>query len=323
MNTIENTIANLLHVPVREQQFNKELIPLAFTGIYDIRSFMVEDQIIFLVHPREHVPLPDIKKHMAKLRTILGKNCILYGDGYTQYGISRLIEMGVPFIFGDNNIYLPNLGIRIHAKSDTRLPDIEKFSPFTQKLILTALYQQWTNISGKEISEQMKASRMTVNRALIELEALNLPLTEIRGKSRYFRNRFSNAGLLETCKAYFINPVKKTYRMMAIPKSVHVKSSTSALAEYSMLNDGPIPAYAVTQEQYRNLEIQDKDIARREDTPSCLLQIHKYLIANNGVIDPISAVLSIPDEERDDARVEQAINIIQEEVMNGIRIGKV
>ena len=79
----------------------------------------------YLVLPREHVALPDLKKHMAKLRTLLGGNCILYDDGYTRYGISRLI--------------------------------------------LTALYHRWTYISGKEISEKIGVSRMTVNRALLEI----------------------------------------------------------------------------------------------------------------------------------------------------------
>lgn len=323
MDTMEKTLTNLLHVPVREQQLSEDRIPLFLSGIYEIKAFIVENQTIFLIHPREFVSLPDIKKHMARLRTILGKNCILYGEGYTRYGIGRLIEMGVPFIFGDNNIYLPNLGIRIHEKTGASLPSIERFSPFTQKMILTALYRQWSCISGKEISERMDVSRMTVNRALIELDSLNLPLTEICGKSRYFQNSLSGKELLETCKAYFINPVKKTYRMMAIPKSVHVKSGFSAFAAYTMLNDGPIPTYALTQEQYRKLEIQDKDIAHREDTPSCLIQIHRYLILNNDVIDPISAVLSIPDDDRNDVRVEQAIQTIQQEVCNGKWTGKI
>lgn len=321
MDTMEKLLANLLHVSVREQEFNKGMVPLFLTGLYDIKAFDIDNQLIYLVHPKEQVSLPDLKKHLVKLKTLLGENCILYDDGYTRYGIARLIEMGVPFIFGDNNIYLPNFGIRIHEKTSAQLPDAERFSPFTQKLILTALYHGWTYISGKEISEKMQVSRMTVNRALLELEALELPLTEMSGKSRYFKNDLSREEFLKICKEFFISPVKKTLRLMKIPETVCIKSGLSALAAYTMLSDDLIPTYAVNQEQYRNLELGGRDLAPKGELPSCFIQIHRYLIIKDGTVDPVSTVLSVPDEERNDVRIEQAIDMIWDGVYNGRWIG--
>ena len=48
-----------------------------------------------------------------------------------------------------------------------------------------------------------------------------------------------------------------------------------------------------------------------------MLQVHRYLIEQNGVVDPISAILSVSKDDADDARVEQAIEVIKEGVFNG------
>lgn len=315
---MEEFLRKLLHQPVQERAFDETgKLPLFLTGLYDIKAFMIGEKLVYLVHPREHISLPDLKKHFAKLTTLLDGDCILYSDGYTRYGISKLIEKGMPFILGDSNIYLPNLGIQIHAKPKAKLPGVEQFSPFAQKLILTALYQGWKRISGKEISENMGVSRMTVNRALLELAALQLPLVVMEGKTKYFKNDFSREALFKACRDFFINPVKKTMRMAVTPEHVGVKSGVSALAAYTMLSDDPYPTFAVDQGQYRELEIKDGTIASKEELPACFLQIHRYLIVKNGVVDPISATLSLPNDELEDARIEQAVEKIREDVFNG------
>lgn len=315
---MEELLKKLLHVSVQEKTFDQsEKLPLLFTGLYDIRFFVIGEKTVYIVQPKEHVSLPKLKKHFSKLTTLLGEDCILYGDSYTRYGIAKLTEMGIPFVFGDNNIYLPNLGIQIHEKTKVKLPEVEKFSPFTQKLILTAMYQGWKYISGKDVAEKLNVSRMTVNRALIELEALKLPLITMEGKAKYLKIDFGREKLFEMCEDFFINPVKKSVRMSSIPESVCIKSGVTALAAYTMLGDDPYPTFAVNQEQYRNLQVGNENIAAKDDVPACIVQIHRYLIDENGVIDPISAILSIDGEELEDARIEQAIEEIKEGVVNG------
>lgn len=315
---MEEFLKKLLHVPVQEKAFDKSgKLPLLLTGLYDIKIFIIGEKRVYLVHPKEHISLPKLKKHLVKLTTLLEGDCILYDDGYTRYGISKLMEMGVPFIFGDNNIYLPNLGIQIHEKPKAKLPDVDQFSPFTQKLILTTLYQGWKYISGKEIAENLAVARMTVNRALLELEALELPLVVMEGKAKYLKNDLSREELFKLCEYFLANPVKKNVRLRTIPEGVGVKSGVSALAEYTMLGDDPYPTFAVDQEQYRKLAVKSADITSKDEVPSCIIQIHRYLIAKNGTVDPISAMLSVPDDELEDARIEQAIEEIKEDVFNG------
>ncbi len=315
---MEAFLQRLLHIPVTEMAFDKSgQLPLLLTGLYEIRCFKVGEKIVYLVHPKEQVALPQLKKHIAKLTKILAADCILYDDGYTRYGIKRLMELGIPFIFGDNNIYLPNLGIQIHERQKAVLPDIDQFSPFTQKLLLTVLYHGWNDISGKELAERLDVTRMTINRALLELEALSLPFVTVNGRVKYFKNELSLEKTYALCRQYFINPVKRTIRVNHIPSDNMLLSGVSALARYTMLGEDQYPTYAVDQEKLRRLAITPKDITPKEDNPACVIQVHRYLIANEDVVDPVSAILSVPDDELDDARVEQAIDDIWEGIYNG------
>ncbi|KIR01729.1 hypothetical protein P261_00543 [Lachnospiraceae bacterium TWA4] len=315
---MEAFLQKLLHVPVTEQLFDKAgQLPLLITGLYEIRSFRVGEKLIYLIQPKEHIALPQLKKHFVKMTKLLDGDCVLYDDGYTRYGISRLMEMGVPFIFGDNNIYLPNLGIQIHERTKAKLPDVEQFSPFTQKLILTAMYREWRSISGKEIAEIFGVTRMTVNRALVEMEALGLPFVKIEGKTKYYTNELGREETYKLCEDYFINPVKRTIRVSDVPNDEMLLSGVSALAKYTMLGDDQHPTFAINQEKYRELKILQENITPKGENPACVIQIHRYLIAYENAVDPISAILSVPDDELDDARVAQAIEEIKEGVFDG------
>ena len=102
-----------------------------------------------------------------------------------------------------------------------------------------------------------------------------------------------------------------------IPDNTLAKSGVSALASYTMLADDRCPTFAVNQEQLRSLDLKSTDMTSKDETPACMLQVHRYLIEQNGVVDPISAILSVSKDDADDARVEQAIEVIKEGVFNG------
>lgn len=158
---------------------------------------------------------------------------MIFDDSYTRYGKKRMIEMGIPFVFGNEDIYLPFMGVVLMHKRNTTLPDVEKFSPATQKMVLTAFYERWNMISAKEISNRLQFSRMTAGRCLMELQSLGLPLVEIKGKTKYYVFSGARKMLYELCKPYFINPVAKTYLLKEIPDNVHCLGGISVLAHYS------------------------------------------------------------------------------------------
>ena len=106
-------------------------------------------------------------------------------------------------------------------------------------------------------------------------------------------------------------------KLKYIPDYTFVKSGGSALAEYTLLGESTYPVFAIDREGYSKLEIKQEEIVAKGEEPACIIQIHRYLIDKNGVVDPISAILSMPNSELEDARVEQAIEEIKEGVFNG------
>jgi len=163
----------------------------------------------------------------------------------------------------------------------------------------------------------MNVSRITVNRALVELQALELPLTFIQGKNRYYKTSLSPQKVYELCKEFMINPVAKSYRLGEIPDGVSDRSGMSALATYSMIGDNPYPTYAIDREEARKIKIDEYKKLPKTEIPECIVQVLRYKIVMDGVIDPISATLCLSDKDKDDPRVEGAIEETLEEIWNG------
>jgi hypothetical protein len=87
----------------------------------------------------------------------------------------RLIEQRIPFIVPGNQLYLPMLGIdlREHFRKQRQRP--LKFKPATQALVLhLLLHHDDTPRTPVELAERLGYTKMTMSRALDELEAEQL-----------------------------------------------------------------------------------------------------------------------------------------------------
>lgn len=173
---MQDILSGLLHTSVYEKKFDElSKLPLYLSSGFEIRLFSVMDIDVLFVKPKQKITFAALKKQWGKFIAITGMQCVIFGDEYTRYGRDRMIELGIPFFYGKDNMYLPFLGIALGKKKTVQLPETEKFSPLTQKMILLAIYEKWEKISTKEISEKMNVSRITAARALMELQALDLP----------------------------------------------------------------------------------------------------------------------------------------------------
>ena len=272
---------------------------------------------LLFVRPKAPVTFSALKNHWGKFEQLTGLPCVVYDDNYTHYGKRRMIEMGIPFVFGNEDIYLPFLGIVLAHKRTIVLPEVEQFSPVTQKMVLMALYEKWERISIKDIAQKLQFFRMTAGRCLMELQALGLPLVEMQGKTKYYVFGGSRKMLYELCTPYFTNPVARTYALKELPHNVHCFGGISALAYYSMLADDRYPTYALSREEYRQLQLNTYEICPKTEVPACRLQILRYKIEQNHVIDPLSAILCRADQDKEDPRIASAVEMILEEVWNG------
>ena len=86
-----------------------------------------------------------------------------------------------------------------------------------------------------------------------------------------------------------------------------------------MLQDNPWPTYAATKAQERALGLAAGARGADVDEPVCVVQVLRYepVPALGCTVDPLSAILSLPDEERDDPRVAGEIENVLNRVLGG------
>jgi len=90
----------------------------------------------------------------------------------------------------------------------------------------------------------------------------------------------------------------------------------SALSEYTMLGDNVYPTFAVTKDDFRQLEKEEPlMITPNGEDPKSVLEVWEYLILLSGkkLPDPISLAISFEKRDDTDERTKMAI----EEMLEG------
>ena len=98
------------------------------------------------------------------------------------------------------------------------------------------------------------------------------------------------------------SPVTREHCLARIPAEELPLGGISALCELSMLQDNPWPTHAATKARERALGLAAGVRGTNVDEPARVVQALQYepVPALGCAVDPLSAILSLPDEERDD-----------------------
>lgn len=118
------------------------------------------------------------------------------------------------------------------------------------------------------------------------------------------------------------SPVAREHRLGRVPDMDLPLGGISALCGLSMLQDDPWPTFAATKAQERALELaagaRDAGLDEPED-PACVVQVLRYepVPAPGCAVDPLSAILSLPADERDDPRVAGEIENVLTRALGG------
>ena len=118
------------------------------------------------------------------------------------------------------------------------------------------------------------------------------------------------------------SPVAREHRLGRVPDAELPLGGVSVLCELSMLQDNPWQTFAATKAQERALGLaadgRDTGLDEPED-PACVVQVLRYepVPAPGCVVDPLSAILSLPADERDDPRVAGEIENVLTRVLGG------
>ena len=321
-------VEKTLHAKVESEPAEALDLPLYLKGLYSLEQWTAFGVPFIIASPCEGPAVKTMAKHRDALEKALKIPVAFALENPTSYRVERMLEAGLPFIAPGKQIYLPFLGIalsegRKHANSGRRT--IAALSPQAQRLALMMLYGNLDGISVTRAADLLGAAKMTASRAFDELEAAIPSLVATEGRRRILHPGKDKRALWQQLEPSLASPVAREYRLNRMPEANLLLGGISALCELSMLQDNPWPTLAATKAQERALELTAANLIdpTEPDDPACVVQVMRYEPATTAehAIDPLSAILSLSDHERDDPRVAAEVENVMNQVLGDVDEG--
>lgn len=309
---LEKTLRQKVSIKANNSLCDK--LPLAFKGRYYFFDIETNGMHWVAIKPKSDAGLVTLRKDRAKVQAAAGLNCAIFMDSTTCYIKEKLIEEGIPFVLADKQVYLPFIGFLLTSSGERDIAPVQLISYLTQKLILTAIYEKWDKVTVSEAAVRLGVTKTSVTRCFDEIEYLSIDILDAKGKSRAITVSEDRKQLWEKLQSVLRNPVIARYELRE-DLLLDKKAGITALCEYSLLSDNDYPTYAITKKEITNTEIKKmKRVCRGEEIGCVVLELGYFIDFDNKKIeDPLSVVLSLSDEEKQDERVCISINEMLEE----------
>ena len=318
-------VEKTLHTKVEGEPVEASELPLYLRGLYSLERWTAFGVPFIMAFPRENQAVKTMMKHRDALEKSLKIPVAFALESATGYRVERMLEAGLPFTALGKQIYLPFLGVALSKEgrcANSRRPMVaETLSPQAQRLALMMLYGDLDGVSVTQAANLLGAAKMTASRAFDELEAVIPSLVTIEGRRRILHPGKDKRALWQQLEPYLANPIAREYRLNRMPEAILPLGGISALCELSMLQDNPWPTLAATKAQEHTLELTAANLVdpTEPDDPACVVQVMRYKSATTveHAIDPLSAILSLSDLERDDPRVAGEVENVINQVLGG------
>ena len=308
---IEKSIG--MEVDIKDIDYNGRL-PMIYSSLYDFKIASMHNIEWLIAIPKEKINLAQLRKNHRQIEKLLDMRCALYIKNTSTYSKNAMIADGIPFIVEDKEIYLPFLGILLNSARERTIKPVQRISFLTQKMILTAIYERWNEVTVTKAAEQLDITKMSASRCFDEIDFFDMPILGTKGKSRVINVPDDVKELWSSIEVYMRNPVINIFYIndnLNLP----VFGGMSALAEYSMISDNKYPTYVVAKKDIKDLALKDRLVDIKKDEPSCIIQEVGYVVSfgKGDAIDPLSLLLSLSDDEKKDERIEISIREMLEE----------
>ena len=299
-------VEKTLHTRVDCEPVDASGLPLYLRGLYSLERWTAFGVPFAVASPVESPTVKTMAKHRDALEAALGTPVAFALEDATGYRVGRMLEAGLPFIEQGEQLYLPFLGIALSGgrgrARDRRQADV--------------------GASVTQAAGLLGAAKMTASRAFDELAAADPSIVGIEGRRRVLRPGRDKMAMWRRLEPRMSSPVARERRLGRVPDMDLPLGGISALCGLSMLQDDPWPTLAATKAQERALELaadaRDAGLDEPED-PACVVQVLRYepVPAPGCAVDPLSAILSLPADERDDPRVAGEIENVLTRVLGG------
>ena len=259
----------------------------------------------------EQPTIPTLVNHMKKISSAKNLPVVYHPRSLTYSKMKGLLQQKVPFIVDGKQTYLPFLGTFLQAIGDERNKNV-RFSLPAQLLTMMYFYSREPVLYIKKAVEFLPYSAMSITRAMRELEASELFYVEKDKQNNVLRSQLAKQEL----KARFNSPIWKCgYIDNECVSNDMVLAGEDALAEKSMLAN-TLPAKYAAYKKIVDIGVLNSELL--DSKKQSELQLWSYdplLFSQLDIPDPISLAVSLMDVR--DERVEQALDVIMEEVWEG------
>jgi hypothetical protein len=297
------------NVSMEESEYLNDKLPLVFRGRYTFYKVKTNGLLWIAIQPKNDVGIVTLRKDRAKIEKVAGLNCAIFLSATTFYIKEKLVEEGIPFVLDGKQVYLPFIGYLLSSASERNIAPVHLISFLTQRLIFTAIYEKWENVTVSEAAEKIDVTKMSVSRCFDEIEYLNVDILGMRGKSRVITIPEDIKKLWNDMKGVLRNPVIARYELSEDIK-LEKKAGISALCEYSLLSDNEYPTYAITKREIAESGIKNMRQVHLGEEVGCVVLELGYFVdfKNNTLEDPMSVALSISETEKQDERINISID---------------
>lgn len=264
-------------------------------------------------------------KHIDLLKNSLNKKVVLLAKNLSSLNRKRLIEKGLNFIVPGKQMYLPDflIDLREGGLNPRQKRKTGKLLPSAQLILLYFILQrdenkQLADDSFAQLALKFGYTRMAITKAVENLVYNELCTVE-GTKEKYIRFIDDRVELWHQALPLFVNPVFKKVYVDEKPEGLLLlRSSDSALAEYSNMNPSRQKFYAIERVKFYELLKNGQLTNPNESEGEFCLELWKYnplkladeMLNDDPVVDPLSLYLSL--KESYDERVEMALQQIIE-----------
>lgn len=317
--TAVNRLNEFLPEDLQVEEMDKETrrkIPFGLSNAFDYYETKVMGVPFILAGSDEiddDLPSTVISKQRDILTEETGMTPIFIFKKIESYNFPRYAKKNLNMMVGAKQLFLPSLFLIVSKAKPQVRKEVEKTPAFFQ--LMTLYHLQKENLDGltmRKLAEKLNTSYATVNRGIRWMKEKGfMRLSD--GKEKKIEFLLRGRDLWEKGKEYMETPIDTVF---FLPENTTIDhsyiSGLNALAEYSLLNGGPV-RHAVSKEEYRTMKNQGMEILPTGENG---VEVWKYdpgLLAENGIIDKLSLYLVLKDhpDERVQIELENMMNEIE------------
>ena len=312
----------LMHVlgikTVYHENEKTQSLPNYILTRYNIKAVTLDGTKAVFVYPVSELDSVNaVKKHLDRIRTVLGATPVLILERLTFRQKEYLLRDRISFIVDGKQVYLPFMAVYLQERCDGEKRNGEALLPSAQLLLLHYIYQGCGEILTSDAARALAFTATSISRASKQLDETGLVKTEKRGIQKVLYCDKKPKKLFEEAKRYLMNPIKRT---VFIPKKeadgVLLFSGYSALSEYSLLNPPTVECYATD-----SISKWDKAMSGtlQNANDKCAAELWRYdpkKLTCGTCVDRLSLALALQNDK--DERTEEAVEEMLAQVWRDI-----